>query len=83
MANKFEAEWPKRINAIKVISYDTELIYQQILEDNRSSDGELDIDISDIMEKIYNYATDDLSCGWGHKENLKNLIFQDENGEEY
>ncbi len=83
MAKKFEAGWPKTINAIKVVSYDTERIYKQILEDNRSSDGELDIDISDIMEKIYNYATDDLSCGWGHKENLKNLIFQDENGEEY
>jgi hypothetical protein len=83
MANKFEAEWPKRINAIKVISYDTEVIYEQILEDNRSSDGELDIDMSDIMEKIYNYATDDFSCGWGHKDNLKDLIFQDENGEEY
>lgn len=83
MNSKFNPGWPKRINAMKIASYDTEVIYKQILEDNRALDGELDIDISDIMEKIYSYAQDDLSCGWGHTEKLKDLFFQDENGEEY
>jgi hypothetical protein len=30
-----------------------------------------------------NYANDDFSCGWGHKADMNDLIFQDENGEEY
>jgi hypothetical protein len=28
-------------------------------------------------------ARDDFSCGWGHRTDVSDLIFQDESGEEY
>jgi len=84
MSKEFNEDWPTRINVIKTITYETEHIYNQILQDNReSSDGELDIDLDDIIEMIHHYAEDDFSCGWGHKADMNDLIFQDENGEEY
>ena len=84
MSKEFNEDWPTRINVIKTITYETEHIYNQILQDNReSSDGELDIDLDDIIEMIHHYAEDDFSCGWGHKTDMNDLIFQDENGEEY
>jgi len=84
MSKEFNEDWPTRINVIKTITYETEHIYNQILQDNReSSDGELDIDLNDIIEMIHHYAEDDFSCGWGHKADMNDLIFQDENGEEY
>ena len=83
MSKKFDEDWPRRINVTKVLTYDTEIIYEQILEDNRASDGDLDIELDDIIEKIYTYAKDDFSCGFGHSAVIRDLIFQDENGEEY
>ena len=84
MSKEFNEDWPTRINVIKTITYETEHIYNQIMEDNREkSDGELDIDLNDINEMIHHYAEDDFSCGWGHKSDMNDLIFMDENGEEY
>ena len=84
MSKEFNEEWPTRINVIKTITYETEHIYNQIMQDNReNSDGEREIDLKDIIEMIHHYAEDDFSCGWGHKSDMNDLIFQDENGEEY
>ena len=83
MSKEFDEDWPRRINVTKVLTYDTETIYEQILEDNRASNGDLDIELDDIIEKIYIYVKDDFSCGWGHEANIRDLIIQDENGEEY
>lgn len=84
MSKEFNEDWPTRINVIKTITYETEHIYEQIMQDNREkSDGELDIDLNDIIEMIHHYAEDDFSCGWGHKSDMNDLIFMDENGEEY
>lgn len=83
MSKEFNNEWPERINVIKTITYDTEHIFNQIKEDNRSTGNDIDIDLDDIIEMIHNYANDDFSCGWGHKTDLTDLIFMDENGEEY
>ena len=83
MSKEFDEDWPRRINVTKVLTYDTEIIYEQILEDNRASNGDLDIELDDIIEKIYTYVKDDFSCGWGHEANIRDLIIQDENGEEY
>jgi hypothetical protein len=83
MSKEFDEDWPRRINVTKVLTYDTEIIYDQILEDNRASNGDLDIELDDIIEKIYTYVKDDFSCGWGHEVNIRDLIIQDENGEEY
>lgn len=69
--------FPERINVSKIITYDVETIRQQIVDDNE------EITFENVMERIYLYAQDDFGCGWGHKNNLKDLIFQDENGEEY
>ena len=51
MSKEFDEDWPRRINVTKVLTYDTEIIYEQILQDNRSSNGDLDIELGDIIEK--------------------------------
>lgn len=83
MSEEFNEEWPQRINVSKIVSYDTEIIYEQILQDNRATVGEIDITLDDIMEVVYELAKDDFSCGFGHSAVIRDLIFQDENGEEY
>ena len=83
MSKEFNKEWPERINVIKTITYDTEHIFMMIQEDNRNIGNDIDIELSDIIEMIHNYAYDDFSCGWGHKTDMSELIFMDENGEEY
>jgi hypothetical protein len=83
MENEFNEEWPKRINVIKVITYDTEIAYEQLLEDNRANDGELNIEFDDILEKITNQAKEDFGCGWGHQADISDLIITDENGDDY
>jgi hypothetical protein len=75
--------FPERINVTKVITYDVEGVRQQIISDNRAKDEEIEVTLEDVIEMIYHYAEDDFGCGWGHKDDLKDLIFQDENGEEY
>ena len=72
-----EEEFPERINVMKVLTYDVETIRQQIVGDN----GE--VTLEEVMDRIYMYAKDDFICGWGHEVNIKDLIFTDENGEEY
>jgi hypothetical protein len=83
MDNELPEEWPERINVTKVISYDVEKVVEQIREDNRDSDNELEITLDDVIEMIHEMARDDFSCGWGHRTNVSDLIFQDESGEEY
>jgi hypothetical protein len=83
MTKDFNGEWPTRINVIKTITYETEHIYNQILEDNRSTGNDIEVGLDDIIEMIHHYANDDFSCGWGHKADMNDLIFMDENGEEY
>lgn len=75
-------EWPEHITAIRAFTYDVETVYQNLLSDNRSEDGEIEIVFEDVMEAIENYAANDLSCGFGHEIRLKDIIFQDENGNE-
>lgn len=76
-------KWPERITAIKSVTYDVESIYQNLLSDNRAEDGELEITFDDVMNMIEIYVLDDLSCGWGHPISLKDIVFKDENDEEY
>jgi hypothetical protein len=83
MDNELPEEWPDRINVTKVISYDIEKVVEQIREDNRDSDNELEITLDDVIEMVHEMARDDFSCGWGHRTDVSDLIFQDESGEEY
>ena len=70
-------DFPERINVMKVLTYDVETIRQQIVGGNGV------VTLEEVMDRIYMYAKDDFSCGWGHEANIKDLIFTDENGEEY
>ena len=66
---------PKRINAIKTITFDVPSIVES-LEDM----GMEDIDFDAVMEYIQDWADEDfgsLALDWGH-----GIVFQDENGEE-
>ena len=72
-----EGEMPQRINVMKVITYDVSEVIETI-KDARNNDDEITID--DVMEYVQNMVKDDFSCGWGHEANLRELIFQDENG---
>lgn len=83
MDNELPEEWPEKVNVIKVVSYDVEKVINQIREDNRDTGEELEITLDDVIEMIHEYAKDDFSCGWGHRTDVSDLIFQDENGEEY
>ena len=83
MDNEIPEEWPERINVTKVISYDVEKVVEQIREDNRDSGNELEIALDDVIEMIHEMARDDFSCGWGHRTDVSDLIFQDEAGDEY
>ena len=90
MSNEINEEWPDRINVMKIVSYDIETIFEQIKESNKqmkeddeSFDENVEITLQDVIDRIYTYALDEMSCGWGHQADLRDLIFQDENGEEY
>jgi len=65
---------PERVNVMRVISYDVATIVEQIKSD-RDSDAPITID--DVMERVESYVEDDFA---GMK--LKELTFQDENGNE-
>jgi hypothetical protein len=84
MSEELEEEYfPERINVTKVISYNVEKIIDQIHEDNRDSGKEIKITLNDVIEMITEMAKDDFSCGWGHRTDVSDLIFQDEAGDEY
>lgn len=72
-----EGEMPQLINVMKVITYDVSEVIETI-KDARNNDDEITID--DVMAYVENLAKDDFSCGWGHEANVRELIFQDENG---
>jgi hypothetical protein len=88
------SELPKTINVTRVISYDVAKVVENILEDRTSStwvDGKgnsggqpetLEVTIEDVMERIESYCEDDFSCGWGHKNEIDDLIFTDQDGNE-
>ncbi len=85
---------PEKITVTRAISYDVAKVVESILEDRTSSiwvDGNgnsggqpetLEVTIEDVMERIESYCEDDFSCGWGHKNEIDDLIFTDENGNE-
>lgn len=76
--NDDDFTWPERITVSKVITYDVESVRASMKDfDDKEPTFE------DVLEMIQDFAKDDFSCGWGHQENVKYLIFTDENGEEY
>jgi hypothetical protein len=80
---------PERVNVMRVISYDVARIVEQIHADRDSEviydqDGsrrlsaDEPITLADVMDKIENYCYDDFAG----EIYLRDLIFQDENGNE-
>lgn len=80
---------PERVNAMRVISYDVATIVEQIKADRDSEviynkngsyriSADASITLDDVMDRIENYCYDDFA-GEVH---LRDLIFQDENGNE-
>jgi hypothetical protein len=83
MENEFNEEWPKRITAHKVITYDTEIAYEQILEERKEDKDDTPVTFEDVVERILELAKVDFSCGWGHQADITDLIITDENGDDY
>ncbi len=85
---------PQTINVTRVISYDVAKVVESILEDRTSSiwvNGNddsgghpktLEVTLEDVIERIESYCEDDFSCGWGHKNEIDDLIFTDQDGNE-
>ena len=71
---------PERINVMRVISYDVQQIVNDLIEAGKKDDGK--VTLSDVTEYIEGLVADDFSCGYGHTADGRDLIWQDENGEE-
>ena len=83
MSKEFPEDWPRKINVIKVITYDAEIAYENIFEERREAVDDTPITFEDVIERIIEFAKDDFSCDWGHQADISDLIIQDENGEDY
>lgn len=68
---------PKYVNVTKVVTYTVASVMQDMMEENGVQPT-----FDEIMTRITSYAEDDFSCGWGHKADVDELIYTDENGEE-
>lgn len=87
-------DMPKFVNVTKTITYNVEGLIKEIQEDRESSvwvnsKGEsggqpetLEVTFDEVIERIQELAEDDFSCGWGHKGDIDDLIFTDQDGNE-
>ena len=69
---------PERINVMKVLTYD----FQKISDDMFEATGLRPITAAEAVDWIEDWVREDFGCGHGHEPALRDLIFQDENGEE-
>ncbi len=76
--SKAMEKMPEKINVIKVVTYDL----QKISEDMFEATGLRPIHVAEAVDWIEPWVLEDFGCGYGHQPNLRDLIFQDENGEE-
>ena len=67
---------PKRINAIKAISYDVQRIVEDLMAENELEDDST-ITIEMVMERVESWVEEDFM-----NDVADSTIFQDENGEE-
>ena len=68
----------EKINVMKVVTYD----FQKISDDMFEATGLRPINATEAVDWIEDWVIEDFGCGYGHQPNLRDLIFQDENGEE-
>ena len=67
---------PKRINAIKAISYDVQKIVEDLMAENELEDDST-ITIEMVMERVESWVEEDFM-----NDVADSTIYQDENGEE-
>ena len=70
---------PERINVMKVISYDVQDIVERLTENDETL---REVTLEEVMQQVEAWVEEDFSCGHGHTENIRDLIFQDQNGED-
>jgi hypothetical protein len=70
------SDLPERINVMKVVTYDVQNIMESIVSMNTDKDFD-DITLEEVMEQVEAWVEDDFPT-----ERVKDLIFQDENGED-
>ncbi len=68
------SELPKRINVMKVISYDVQDIVERLTENDETLRT---VTLEEVMEQVEAWVQEDFPT-----ERIKDLIFQDENGED-
>lgn len=70
-----ETKLPERIVVTKVVSYDVGQITRELAEQ-----GNTNISVEDILDYINGWVNEDFGCGFGHENDLDDLIFQDQDG---
>jgi hypothetical protein len=70
---------PEKINAIRVITYDVPTMVHNLRVDYGQ---DYTPTLEEIVTYVQEYASEDLSCDYGHVYDMKDVIFQDENGVE-
>lgn len=78
MEDKEEEYWPEKITAQRSVTYTVSDV-----RDNLRSVMEREPTLEEVIDQIYSYVKDDLSCGWGHEVNMREVIVFDEDGDEY
>lgn len=82
--NTEEGEAITRINVMRVFTYDVDTIVQQLREDNRmgsylGDDDDLELTLDDVLERVQLIAEEDFNSPL----RLKELLFNDEHGNDY
>jgi hypothetical protein len=70
------SQLPERVNAIRTVTYNVASIVETIVEMNAGDVKAEDVTLDEVLDIIAGWATEDLSSS--HKE----IIYQDQNGEE-
>lgn len=85
---------PTVINAERIVSYTVADIVGDIMAERKSSDWvdslgrtggtprSLEVTLEEVLERIAEWAKDDLACEYGHAHDLTGVIFTDETGRE-
>lgn len=68
------SELPKRINVMRVVSYDVQDIVERLTENDETLRT---VALEEIMEQVEAWVEEDFPA-----DRIKDLIIQDENGEE-
>jgi hypothetical protein len=74
MGSGVMSELPKRINVMKVISYDVQDIVERLTENDETLRT---VTLEEVMEQVEAWVQEDFPA-----DRIKDLIIQDENGED-